>query len=46
MENNFPLIKTNRLLLREIIDADLENIFNGLSNPNVIKHYGINVVFL
>ena len=41
MENNFPLIKTNRLLLREIIDADLENIFNGLSNPNVIKHYGI-----
>ncbi|WP_299112753.1 GNAT family N-acetyltransferase [uncultured Winogradskyella sp.] len=41
MENNFPIIKTNRLLLREIIDTDLENIFNGLSNPNVIKHYGI-----
>ena len=42
MKNKFPTIKTNRILLREITDLDLENIFNGLSNPNVIKHYGIN----
>jgi len=41
MNNEFPIIKTDRLLLREITDLDLENIFNGLSNPNVIKHYGI-----
>lgn len=41
MNNNFPTIKTDRFLLREIIDLDLENIFNGLSNPNVIEHYGI-----
>ena len=41
MKNEFPTIKTNRLLLREITDLDLENIFNGLSNPSVIKHYGI-----
>ena len=41
MDNNFPTIKTNRLLLREITDFDLGNIFNGLSNPRVIKHYGI-----
>ncbi len=41
MGKNFPTIKTDRLLLREITDLDLENIFNGLSNPNVIQHYGI-----
>lgn len=34
-------IETDRLLLREITDADLENIYNGLSNPRVIKYYGI-----
>lgn len=35
------IIKTDRLLLREITDLDLDNIFKGLSNPQVIKHYGI-----
>lgn len=40
-KHNFPTIKTKRLLLREITDLDLENIYNGLSNPNVIQHYGI-----
>jgi [ribosomal protein S5]-alanine N-acetyltransferase len=41
MSNEFPTIKTDRLLLREITDLDLENIFNGLSNPNITQHYGI-----
>jgi ribosomal-protein-alanine N-acetyltransferase len=41
MKNEFPTIKTDRILLREITDLDLENIFNGLSNPDVIQHYGI-----
>lgn len=41
MKNEFPTIKTNRILLREITDLDLKNIFNGLSNPKVIKHYGV-----
>lgn len=41
MDKNFPTIKTNRLLLREIIDSDLQNIFKGLSNPDVIKYYGV-----
>ncbi len=41
MDKNFPTIRTNRLLLREIIDSDVENIFNGLSDPKVIQHYGI-----
>ena len=42
MKNKFPTIKTDRILLREITDLDVKNIFKGLSNPNVIKHYGIN----
>ena len=41
MQHNSPILKTDRFLLREITDLDLENIYNGLSNPNVIKHYGI-----
>ncbi|MBL4746402.1 MAG: GNAT family N-acetyltransferase [Flavobacteriaceae bacterium] len=41
MNNEFPTIKTDRLLLREITDLDLENIFKGLSNPHVIKYYGV-----
>ena len=38
---NFPEIKSHRLLLRKIEAPDLENIYKGLSNPDVIKYYGI-----
>lgn len=31
----------SRIELRSIIDSDQENIFFGLSNPDVIKYYGI-----
>lgn len=41
MENPFPTLTTERLLLREIVDSDLQNIFNGLSNASVIQHYGV-----
>jgi ribosomal-protein-alanine N-acetyltransferase len=41
VKNEFPLLKTERIVLREITDADLENIFLGLSNPEVIKYYGV-----
>ncbi len=41
MATVFPIIKTDRLLLRQFSDADLENVFKGLSHPAVIKHYGI-----
>lgn len=34
-------IKTNRLLLRQFVDTDIENVFKGLSHPKIIKHYGI-----
>jgi len=39
--SNFPKLQTNRLLLRQIVADDIENIFNGLSHPDVIKHYGV-----
>lgn len=39
---NFPKIQTSRLKLRQITTDDLDNIFRGLSHPQVIKYYGIN----
>lgn len=37
----FPILNTERLLLREIIATDIEKVFEGLSHPDVIKCYGI-----
>ena len=37
----FPVLHTPRLLLREIVDTDIDKIFEGLSHPEVIKHYGV-----
>ncbi len=37
----FPKIETNRFLLRQIVDSDIESIFKGLSNPDIIKYYGV-----
>lgn len=39
---DFPNLKTSRLELRQITEADLEHIYSGLSHPDVIKHYGVN----
>src|SRR5664279_1067673 len=41
MKDVFPVFKTNRLLLRQFKESDLENVFLGLSNPQVIKYYGV-----
>jgi ribosomal-protein-alanine N-acetyltransferase len=38
---SFQTLRTENYLLRQIVDADLENLFLGLSNPEVIKYYGI-----
>lgn len=35
------IIETERLLLRPIVSSDLENIYKGLSHPDVIKYYGV-----
>ncbi len=37
----FPFIRTSRLLLRQFVDSDLENVFQGLSHPDVIRYYGV-----
>ena len=41
MNDGFPILKTDRLLLRQFVDSDLENIFKGLSHPDIIKYYGV-----
>lgn len=41
MSTAFPKIKTERLLLRQFNEADLENVFKGLSHPEIIKYYGV-----
>lgn len=33
--------KSSRISLRDIVSTDLNNIFRGLSNPDVIKYYGV-----
>lgn len=38
---DFPIIKTDRLLLRQFTDTDIGNVFEGLSHPDVIKYYGV-----
>ena len=38
----FPELKSERLLLRQILEDDAGKIFEGLSHPEVIKYYGVN----
>lgn len=37
----FPTIKTERILLRQFVDSDLANVYKGLSDPKIIKYYGV-----
>ena len=34
-------LKTEKSLLRDIEGSDIDTVFRGLSNPDVIKHYGV-----
>lgn len=34
-------LKTENFLLRNFTDSDIENVFKGLSHPEVIKYYGV-----
>ena len=36
----FPVLKTERLILREITEKDAEDLFINFSNAEVMKHYG------
>lgn len=38
---SFPTLHTNRLLLRQFTETDIENVYKGLSHPEVIKYYGV-----
>ncbi|PTX42821.1 ribosomal-protein-alanine N-acetyltransferase [Christiangramia gaetbulicola] len=40
-ERKFPHFETDRLILNEIQTGDQENIFRGLSHPEVIRYYGV-----
>ncbi len=42
LNSKYPSIKTERLLLRPFEASDIENVFKGLSHPDVIKYYGVN----
>lgn len=37
----FPTLTTDRFVLRQFKSTDLENVYRGLSHPDVIKYYGI-----
>ncbi|MEE1944822.1 GNAT family protein [Pedobacter sp. KR3-3] len=37
----FPIIKTDRLLLRQFTGTDLKDVYRGLSDPIITKYYGI-----
>ncbi len=39
--NPFPELRTERCLLRQILPADQQHIFEGLSHPDVIPYYGV-----
>lgn len=41
MHKEFPILRSERLLLRQFVDSDLENVFAGLSHPSIIKYYGV-----
>ena len=41
MTTKFPTIKTDKLLLRQFVESDIENVFKGLSHPDIIKYYGV-----
>lgn len=42
----FPVLETGRLRLREIVEEDIRSIFLGLSDPQVIRYYGVSYATL
>ena len=38
---SFPVLETDRLLLRQILASDIHKVFEGLSHPEVIRYYGV-----
>jgi ribosomal-protein-alanine N-acetyltransferase len=38
---SFPVLNTSRLRLRQIVKADQQNIFKGLSHAAIVQFYGV-----
>lgn len=36
----FPILETERLILRELVEADAQAILDCFSNPDVLRYYG------
>jgi len=41
MGKEFPVLETRRLILREVIAEDANNVFNYLSEKDVVKPMGL-----
>ncbi len=41
MKKEFPVLESERTYLRQFKETDLENVFKGLSHPEIIKYYGV-----
>ncbi|MFG6494659.1 GNAT family N-acetyltransferase [Fictibacillus sp. UD] len=41
MQKEFPIIETERLILREVTFEDAEDMLTYLSDPDVVKHMGL-----
>lgn len=41
MTEKSTILISKRLLLRQIADSDIDNIFKGLSHPDTIRYYGV-----
>ena len=41
MKSRFPVLESERVVLRQFVASDLEVVFKGLSHPDIIKYYGI-----
>lgn len=37
----FPALTTERLILRQFREDDIEEVYRGLSHQEVIKYYGV-----
>jgi ribosomal-protein-alanine N-acetyltransferase len=41
MIDAFPVIEIERLILRQFTPGDLEHVYRGLSDPDVVRYYGV-----
>ena len=41
MKDRFPILESERTYLRQFKDSDIDNVFKGLSHPDIIKYYGV-----